>query len=231
MPFPHNFGREESDKAALLEGLPESTELIYTVVPWRTFDVAYEVDRVDRKVWVVVYSARYPRNFDEALQGLQRCLQEAMQPNSIARSAFVHDFKRPEFYGCVVAGGIRPLLQMPRCRSCFDCVAYLDTGLNVPYGVNCDACGNDGGDGTPGQRDEDGNYTLKMTTDGKKQEKQVEKYIRRFTDPSRKCNTCSKPEGVMHVQRCGRCRVVFYCSQACQSKDWPTHKSSCCRPS
>lgn len=37
------------------------------------------------------------------------------------------------------------------------------------------------------------------------------------------CVVCKTPS----VTRCSRCKVVHYCSAACQRKDWPSHKIAC----
>ena len=37
------------------------------------------------------------------------------------------------------------------------------------------------------------------------------------------CPVCCKPAN----QRCSRCKTVYYCTAACQSAHWPTHKLSC----
>ncbi|KAF9933547.1 hypothetical protein FBU30_005189 [Linnemannia zychae] len=37
------------------------------------------------------------------------------------------------------------------------------------------------------------------------------------------CIICQTPS----VTRCSRCKIVNYCSEACQRKDWPTHKLAC----
>lgn len=37
------------------------------------------------------------------------------------------------------------------------------------------------------------------------------------------CNECGTPS----TTRCSRCKVVHYCSEACQRKGWPTHKIAC----
>lgn len=42
------------------------------------------------------------------------------------------------------------------------------------------------------------------------------------------CNECKKPSC---SKVCSRCTAVFYCSQACQKKDWPSHKRVCQRVS
>ena len=34
---------------------------------------------------------------------------------------------------------------------------------------------------------------------------------------------CQKPAS----SRCGRCKVILYCSRACQTADWAAHKSMC----
>ncbi|KAG0372798.1 hypothetical protein BGX24_012568 [Mortierella sp. AD032] len=41
--------------------------------------------------------------------------------------------------------------------------------------------------------------------------------------PKPPCVVCKTPS----VTRCSRCKVVHYCSEACQRKDWPTHKIAC----
>lgn len=40
----------------------------------------------------------------------------------------------------------------------------------------------------------------------------------------RVCAVCGQA-GVEH--RCGRCKIVWYCSEGCQRKDWPKHKTFC----
>ncbi|MGH0169373.1 UNVERIFIED_CONTAM: hypothetical protein FKN15_005233 [Acipenser sinensis] len=39
------------------------------------------------------------------------------------------------------------------------------------------------------------------------------------------CPTCKRTLDVM--QRCTRCRKVYYCSKDCQLKHWPLHKTVC----
>ena len=43
------------------------------------------------------------------------------------------------------------------------------------------------------------------------------------------CNACKK--WCEASKRCGRCKAVVYCGEACQKKDWPVHKSTCAPPS
>ena len=43
--------------------------------------------------------------------------------------------------------------------------------------------------------------------------------------PPASCARCAV--AVPKPKRCGRCKKVVYCSQACQVKHWPAHKSSC----
>ena len=47
--------------------------------------------------------------------------------------------------------------------------------------------------------------------------------------PSRaRCSKCAKEESAaLTLLRCSRCRVTFYCSEACQKGDWKTHKLKC----
>eukprot|EP00928_Gymnodinium_smaydae_P090248 TRINITY_DN74073_c0_g1_i1.p1 TRINITY_DN74073_c0_g1~~TRINITY_DN74073_c0_g1_i1.p1 ORF type:complete len:411 (-),score=27.64 TRINITY_DN74073_c0_g1_i1:162-1340(-) len=44
---------------------------------------------------------------------------------------------------------------------------------------------------------------------------------------SRRCAVCGTQDG--HLQKCGKCKLIWYCGQQCQSRDWPTHKELCCR--
>jgi hypothetical protein len=41
------------------------------------------------------------------------------------------------------------------------------------------------------------------------------------------CGRCGKPNVGRILQKCGRCRVSFYCSTACQKAKWPQHKDYC----
>lgn len=191
MPFPVEFGRVFSDEQSLLAVLPEGTTLHLSVQAWRTFDWVVSVDRDGKEVWVVVYSALYPRNFDTSLPLLQSKLEEFMRSDGPSVRAFVYDGRRADFYAeqnKLLSDGL-----VPHCLSCFDCVPYVDR-FGLPHGVNCDACGSDGGDGTPGERNAQGDYTLKFGVDPGSAE------------ASRKCNAC-RTEMDIDAKRCGRCVV------------------------
>jgi len=41
----------------------------------------------------------------------------------------------------------------------------------------------------------------------------------------KQCNFCRKISNTS--SRCSRCKSTYYCSRACQSKDWATHKVDC----
>ncbi|KAI9005592.1 hypothetical protein DFJ74DRAFT_691324 [Hyaloraphidium curvatum] len=43
------------------------------------------------------------------------------------------------------------------------------------------------------------------------------------------CNGCGRDAHDLkrEFQRCARCKIVNYCSRACQESDWPRHKSLC----
>ena len=41
------------------------------------------------------------------------------------------------------------------------------------------------------------------------------------------CQRCLKPDP---IYKCGRCNFVVYCSEQCQSTDWPVHRNCCNTP-
>jgi hypothetical protein len=41
-----------------------------------------------------------------------------------------------------------------------------------------------------------------------------------------KCSICQKDT----TSRCGKCKLVYYCSSDCQKKDYPSHKKTCAEP-
>ncbi len=43
--------------------------------------------------------------------------------------------------------------------------------------------------------------------------------------PDRVCGYCTIP--LDHRYKCGRCRIVAYCSEACQQRNWEEHKKTC----
>ncbi|KAJ7712549.1 hypothetical protein B0H14DRAFT_3018232 [Mycena olivaceomarginata] len=43
------------------------------------------------------------------------------------------------------------------------------------------------------------------------------------------CYSCRRAVDRALLKRCGRCRLVWYCSVQCQTKDWPTHKRVCAK--
>lgn len=54
---------------------------------------------------------------------------------------------------------------------------------------------------------------------------QIEGPSKRLCGNPTHCYTCGKNEGKM--RRCSRCKLVYYCSEDCQLKDWPAHKAVC----
>eukprot|EP01114_Cavostelium_apophysatum_P014011 TRINITY_DN3516_c0_g1_i2.p1 TRINITY_DN3516_c0_g1~~TRINITY_DN3516_c0_g1_i2.p1 ORF type:complete len:328 (+),score=20.57 TRINITY_DN3516_c0_g1_i2:31-1014(+) len=45
---------------------------------------------------------------------------------------------------------------------------------------------------------------------------------------SKKCAVCGKKEvDNFSLKKCARCRSMYYCSQTCQTQDWPAHKIVC----
>ncbi|BBI30595.1 zf-MYND domain-containing protain [Acanthamoeba castellanii medusavirus] len=51
----------------------------------------------------------------------------------------------------------------------------------------------------------------------------------RATSPA--CHTCYAKGDSVKLQRCSRCRLVWYCSRSCQTTDWTAgrHKQWCCK--
>jgi len=49
----------------------------------------------------------------------------------------------------------------------------------------------------------------------------TKKILKRFI-----CNFCD--ETGKNFKKCGRYKKIYYCSVACQKKDWREHKKSCC---
>ena len=45
--------------------------------------------------------------------------------------------------------------------------------------------------------------------------------------PMEKCAVCGKQGEASAIPRCSRCKMIRYCSRACQSTDWPRHKAAC----
>ena len=41
------------------------------------------------------------------------------------------------------------------------------------------------------------------------------------------CICGKKEDTAFEFKRCGRCKIVRYCSPECQKKDWEFHKKSC----
>ena len=41
------------------------------------------------------------------------------------------------------------------------------------------------------------------------------------------CNPCFVCRRVVAAQRCARCKVVYYCTKACQESHWKFHKAWC----
>jgi hypothetical protein len=50
---------------------------------------------------------------------------------------------------------------------------------------------------------------------------------KRYTPVAPRCATCDDSHECL--KKCGRCRLVQYCSEECQADDWPAHKRVCRR--
>jgi len=206
--------RTTSDKMAIMSVLPEGVVLSYTVFASRTFDVAFEVKRSTKQVWVTVYSARYPHNFDRLLPFLQNRILYAMTNEDLADNyAYIYDERRP-------SKRVHP----PACRSCFDCVADVHPLLGASLPVRCNQCNNRSG---PDTIDEQGNLILSLPAGTPLSKfKEIEKQIKRESKQRAQnmfCVVCTHVTG----KTCSRCGVVHYCSRNCQQSDWKNHKKEC----
>lgn len=47
------------------------------------------------------------------------------------------------------------------------------------------------------------------------------------TFPSVKCGGCRLERPLDKVEKCGRCKLVYYCNIECQRNHWRAHKESC----
>lgn len=41
------------------------------------------------------------------------------------------------------------------------------------------------------------------------------------------CRVLQREDSDVKMQQCARCKMVYYCSEACQARDWPSHKHGC----
>jgi hypothetical protein len=62
-------------------------------------------------------------------------------------------------------------------------------------------------------------------------EKHYNRVIRHVNEVTTGCNRCGKKHqnDGKSLMKCSQCRVVLYCSAACQKNDWKTHKVHCYR--
>ncbi|KDQ12019.1 hypothetical protein BOTBODRAFT_176789 [Botryobasidium botryosum FD-172 SS1] len=49
-----------------------------------------------------------------------------------------------------------------------------------------------------------------------------------MTDITRQCHCCKREASASEsFVRCGGCRAIYYCSPACQTDNWPSHRGTC----
>lgn len=106
--------------------------------------------------------------------------------------------------------------------------------LRVPA-INIEAKDNDGNDALMLAKDSRGFQTIKILIKSKLEEvqtsaqsakKETDSKKRKISDEqdiSKKCSICPKKCEL----RCSGCKIVYYCSQACQKADWKVHKQFC----
>ena len=220
MPFPQTFQRDQSDRTAKLCALPAGSELVYSVIPYRSFEVAVAVVREGTaalRVTVVVYSVHYPHNFDVCIDWLQQLLRTASSQG--AGSTYVlHDQR----YGNPRMTNI----PRPDCLSCFDEIGYIGH-YGIPVIVLCRQCGRDSAD-LGGTFDQEGNCKVvvdfsKIDEDKKEEMIKLVKHNNRLVTGNQRCHVC------LHLtsKKCSSCKAVVYCSAFCQRHDWNRHKPHC----
>jgi hypothetical protein len=214
MPYPKDMDRTTSDQMAIMSVLPEGVVLSYTVFPSRTFDVALEVKRSTKQVWVTVYSARYPHNFDRLLPYVVNRILYALTNEDLPDDyAYIYDERRP-------SKRVHP----PACRSCFDCVSDVHPLLGLTMPVRCHQCNNQSGFDA---MDEQNNLHFNFPAGTPPSTiKEIDKHIKRemkLRAQQKFCVVCMDVTG----KKCSRCGVVHYCCRACQQSDWKNHKKDC----
>ena len=187
MPFPQTFQRDQSDRTAILCALPAGSELVYSVIPYRSFEVAVAVVREGAaalRVTVVVYSVHYPHNFDDCIGWLQQLLRTAS--SQAAESTYIiHDQRY---------GNPRMVkVSRPDCLSCFDEIGYIRQ-CGVPVIVLCRQCGRDSAD-LGGTFDQEGNFKVvvdfSMLDQDKKEElTKIVKHNNRLATRNQRCLVC-----------------------------------------
>ena len=71
----------------------------------------------------------------------------------------------------------------------------------------------------------DGKQVKKIDIDSRSSE-----VVRRKTVTSLKCNCCGRVKGSnsgLTLNKCSRCKKIYYCGKECQRKDWKKHKGTC----
>ncbi|KAJ3501397.1 hypothetical protein NLJ89_g9356 [Agrocybe chaxingu] len=56
----------------------------------------------------------------------------------------------------------------------------------------------------------------------------TQKDKKKTTFPTTCTNCLNVPSDKKNLQKCARCKAVWYCSRECQKQDWPVHKAECC---
>lgn len=74
-------------------------------------------------------------------------------------------------------------------------------------------------------KEETGYDTLVKQLDAYKTMVKLLKDDRQNSKATQGCQCCKKTSGKLHS--CKGCCVTFYCSEECQTKDWPLHKDAC----
>lgn len=219
MPFPEDLGpeREEKDRFQFLSVLPPGSILQYDVEDNRAFDFAWKLARNGPVVTalVVVHSLDYPFNFDSNISSVQEQFSQFL----LADEAEIYGVVclRRELYGALVC--------KPKCLSCFDTQGYI--GNDGAFPVICEYCNSHEkyqhirSEVTPGgflTVTED--YSM-LPHQGEIRPNFMEREMAEFKAKDQDgCYVC-----VAHTELKCSCKMIAYCTKACQKADWKRHRS------
>ena len=55
----------------------------------------------------------------------------------------------------------------------------------------------------------------------------IKKEVKKLPEDPKLCFKCKEGSTKVPLKKCGACKMVYYCSEACQRTDWKAHKTWC----